>query len=817
MKYFLVMLFFLFSYSFAQFEIIDNEYLYSPEFSVLAYHNFYPSGMQSGIELIHHEERIASNGDLQILLKGQEEPVPALTPKHWNSPPKQKRRIDQNKKMISLPFKREDPGLNYQINIYPDENQNIKIDFVFDHKIDTNKIEKINFHIDFYPEVLKGKSFIAGNQSGFFPWFFQKSELITDAGNKIILAPEDPQVKIEIETEDGRIQLIDDREESARFWFKVGIDFDLSPDKKKYSLILKPHRIKNFVRTPIILYNRLGYHPDAEKRIFVELDQQVQADQLQPIKLFKLNADGNWDLLNQFSLDFLGKYFRYHYAQLDFSEITQTGIYRLQYKGEFTDAFKIDSSLYNRDSWELSLTTFIPVQMCHMRVKDRLKLWHGACHLDDGLQAPKSFRLYDGFFQTENSDTQYEEETTIPGMNQGGWHDAGDDDVNTGSSGHTTYQLALAVEEFNVSLDQTSIDFEKKQVFLNQADGKSDFLQQIIHGVHFLLAQYQATGHSIVGMISSRYETYLQSGDWGNYTDNLFYHPDFPEDSSDGYYSGKKDDRYIFTNRDSRRDFFLSAVLATAARVLKKSEPEISKECIEAAIEIWENEISREPVFVGGVGTPGIYYEQYANSCVELFLTTQDMKFLQPVLDQSQKIFDHFPSAGWTLSRIINVIGNEKFSEQYHKKLKEYSKLYAEKEYDNPFNVESHTQVWGVGWNILWHLYKHYYLIKNHPDFFTKQPLLDGLDFILGRHPGSNLTFTTGYGNHRPIPAFGVNREEYSNIPGGIYSGTGFLFPDFPELKADNPYVWQQSEYIIHGASAYIFNVLAADALLNSK
>jgi hypothetical protein len=63
----------------------------------------------------------------------------------------------------------------------------------------------------------------------------------------------------------------------------------------------------------------------------------------------------------------------------------------------------------------------------------------------------------------------------------------------------------------------------------------------------------------------------------------------------------------------------------------------------------------------------------------------------------------------------------------------------------------------------------------------------------------------------------GFNMHWWSYIPGGMVSGTALIRPDFPELKEPFPYLWQQTEYVMPGASTYIFCVLAADNLLNGK
>ena len=46
--------------------INDQEYLETQGLSVLAFHNFYPSGKQGGIEFIQHGERNATNGFIRM-------------------------------------------------------------------------------------------------------------------------------------------------------------------------------------------------------------------------------------------------------------------------------------------------------------------------------------------------------------------------------------------------------------------------------------------------------------------------------------------------------------------------------------------------------------------------------------------------------------------------------------------------------------------------------------------------------------------------------------------------------------------------------
>ena len=57
--------------------INEYDYLETPGLSILSFHNFYPVGKQGGIELIHHGERIATNGFIRIASgTGQRLPQP---------------------------------------------------------------------------------------------------------------------------------------------------------------------------------------------------------------------------------------------------------------------------------------------------------------------------------------------------------------------------------------------------------------------------------------------------------------------------------------------------------------------------------------------------------------------------------------------------------------------------------------------------------------------------------------------------------------------------------------------------------------------
>jgi hypothetical protein len=64
--------------------------------------------------------------------------------------------------------------------------------------------------------------------------------------------------------------------------------------------------------------------------------------------------------------------------------------------------------------------------------------------------------------------------------------------------------------------------------------------------------------------------------------------------------------------------------------------------------------------------------------------------------------------------------------------------------------------------------------------------------------------------------AYGINRDDWTCIPGGVISGASLIRPEFMELKSF-PYHFFQTEYVIHGAGSYIFAVLAAQWVLEHQ
>jgi hypothetical protein len=427
--------------------------------------------------------------------------------------------------------------------------------------------------------------------------------------------------------------------------------------------------------------------------------------------------------------------------------------------------------------------------------------------MDDALMAPVDTNHFDGYLQGPSTLTKYKPYEQVPGLNVGGWHDAGDYDLRVESQAGTVWTLAMAYELFGVNWDQTTVDQENRLVEIHLPDGKPDILQQVEHGVLSILGGYENLGRLYRGIICNNLRQYVLLGDGAAMTDGLKYNSGLKEKEKTGTESGLHDDRWVFTEENPGHEFTAIQALAAAARVLKGYNDNLSERCLNAAVELYEQkrEIS------GGAYSPKI------NATVELLLTTGFEKYLNELFMMQEQIVKNIGNTGWMVSRVLDRCADEEFKIALDKAYQELSTNLAKRQDENPFGVPYRIAIWGDGWGIQRLGMQQYFLHKNLPGLFKSDLLFNALNFVLGNHPGENTSsFASGVGSRSLLVAYGTNRADWSFIPGGVASGTGIIRPDFPELK-EWPYFWQQTEYVMGGgATHFMFMVLAANDLLKN-
>ena len=813
-RFFLYNLLFLFlaSFSFAQLVITDEDYFDQPGLSVLVFHNNYPEGHQGGVEIILHDQRIATNGDLRL------EP----TPGQWDSLPDiGERRVDRKEKKISIDGAYRDLDILYTIAINAEKDA-LRISVDLDQPIPFQWAGKVGFNLELFPSSYFGKTWRLDEKSGIFqrqangPIKLSSNDNCTPmplaSGMEFVAAPEDPLRSLHIKSLKSEIELYDGRLTDNNGWFVLHSLIPSGVSQKAVEWIITPSVSKDWHMPPRLLHSQIGYHPEQEKKVLLELDSRQK--KLKKTLLIRLMDDGSMKTIISDTPRLWGQFLRYNYASFDFSRVAEPGVYFIEYEDQRTNPFRISDDIFKRDVWQPTLETFLPVQMCHMEVRDRFRIWHGLCHMDDALQAPTSHEHFDGYRQNDRTETLFQPNEHIKGLASGGWHDAGDYDLATGSQASTVYALVMAFETFSVQTDQTTVIPSENFVSLHKPDGKIDILQQIEHGVEFLLNSYRVIGHSIIGIISPTTEQYVHLGDAMSKTDNEVFDASATVLPTPEHRRGKMDDRWAFTNRDSGLELQVAATLAAAHRVLEDFNPDLAVECLEQAKKTWAYEENNDPVRHKAAYVPGNLEVQRMLAAVELFRSTEDRKYASAIVKMSNEIRTNIAQTGWAVAQIFTQLNNETFDHDFFRAIRDYNKTIKEDLKTNPFGIPFRPNIWGIGWNLQNYAMRQYYLHRAFPELFDRELVLSVVNWVLGCHPASNVSFVSGVGASSVTAAYGTNRADFSYIPGGVVSGVALIKPDFPELKLDWPYLWQQSEYVISGAASYIFCILAADKLL---
>lgn len=826
--------------------INQQEYLEMRGLNVMLAHDFYPEGHQGGVGIIQNGMRVATNGDLRLsATPGQWQPIPAVG----------KRQVDRATQEISVrmsypdeknnrkgfnPIAYPDLKLGYTVKVKPDGNA-FRILVDLEEPLPENWVGKVGFNLELFPGYLFDKSYELGGAFGTFPrqptgpGEFVEGEYQTaplGTGRKLTVAPESERQRMTIEAlQGGDLQLLDGRARHNNGWFVVRAVVPPGKTKGAIEWLVRPHAVPDFISDPVIQVSQVGYHPRQAKVAIIELDpMDVAAKQ---VTLLRATPAGLTRVASGPAKDW-GRFLRYRYLQYDFTGITEPGMYVVEYNGRRSHAFQINPRVFERGVWQPTLEYFLPVQMCHMRVNDNYRVWHGLCHADDALMAPENAAHFDGYVQGPSTLTRFEGGEHVPGLDRGGWHDAGDYDLRIESQADTVLGLSLAWELFRPAHDTTTVDQDARIVDLHRPDGKPDLLQQIEHGVLSIVGGHKALGRLYRGVQDASLVQYTHLGDAATMTDNqVFKGPAEPAMSvlkhaaREGSQAqprieglprlgstGSADDRWVFTEQHAERELAAAAALAAAGRALKGFNDPLSADCIQIAQKLWSE--ARAAQDAGA--TPARQRLSRLGAAIELLQATGDRAYAEAIIGLGDLIVSNVDRSGWLAARSLKLVNDPAFSDKIRTALRTYREKVDQLEKETPYGLPYRPQIWGAAWDIQRLGVEQYFLHAHAPDIFPDKYMMQAVNFMLGCHPGPNTaSFVSGVGAKSMTTAYGVNRADWSYIPGGIASGTALIRPDFPELL-DWPFLWQQGEYCLGNATAdYLFLILAADHVLKGK
>ena len=805
----------------------DNSYFERQGVNVLVFSNSFNGGFNdeknSGIEIIQHGVRAVQGGAVRL----------NNTPEQWDLVPKMTyRKVDREQGSIEVGLRYEDYDFDSRV-VVTAKGKAVEIAVWLDEPVPEELVGNAGLNLEFLPSKYWLKTYTMDGRLNRFPRYATSQTvarpnsekprqfkgfktyddrgtgkfvdpLPLETGHDITMAMDDLERMISIRSDDAELKLYDGRMLAQNGWFVLRSVLPEGKTGKVVSWTVEPHAIGGWIRKPNIGFCQVGYTPDQPKVSVIELDKNDSPEAT--AALMRINEDGTVSKAYEGKIDVWGPYYKYNYVKFDFSDVQTPGIYYIQYDTVKTNNFLIDSRVYDKIT-DATTDVWVPIHMNHMFVNEGYRVWHGEPFKEGYLQAPPSDH-FDMHYQGPTTDTKYKPLELIPGLNVGGFFDAGDFDIETGANTNVVENLVRAWELFKPLRDETFVSEEQRYVDLHRPDGTPDILQYIEHGVLNLVAQAEQIGHMASTLSNSVLDNYHHLGDAASITDGLHYDPSLKpyEVSADGRRSGTPDDMWAFTSRNTWLDMRASTMFAAAAHALKGYNDSLAARALAQSKRLMkEAEEFAEQRAKSGENNARRRRGGMTATNLQLYVATQEKGYLD---DFKKEIWDELEqNATRTLQTALDAIPY--MDEDYRKKLRPYVEEYAQyiRDFDrkNPYGVPIGEGNWaGIGPLLSFgttvcfaHLY--------YPDIVEKAEVYRAINWLFGCHPYHNYSFVAAVGAARPKNVFyGNNRADFSFIPGNVAPGVLFRKPDHFENFDDWPFLWGQNEGTIAGNTQYI-------------
>ena len=806
----------------------DLEYFEMQGVNVLVYSNLFTGGFNdeknAGIELIHHGVRTSQGGAVRL----------SNTPEQWDLVPAiSNRTVDRDSKTIEAMLRYEDYDFDSRV-VVTAKGKGVEISVYLDKPIPAGLEGSAGFNLEFLPSQYWGKTYLVDGRINRFSRYvvgntitrpnseklkqFKGYETYDDrgtgefidplpleTGRNFLLAPEDPERLVKITSQDADIMLFDGRVLAQNGWYVVRSLLPAGKTGKVLTWTVEPNAIDGWIREPNIGFSQVGYLPSQPKVSVIELDKKDKP--LAKASIYKLGDDGKATEVFSGNIVPWGDYFKYHYVKFDFTSINTPGIYYIQYGDFKTNNFLIENGVYDQIT-DATSDIWIPIHMNHMFVKEAYRVWHGEPFKEGYRQAPPNTDHFDIHWQGPTTDTKYKALELIPGLNIGGFFDAGDFDIETGANIGVVQNFVQTWEYFNPLRDQTFVDQKQRHVVLHRPDGTPDILQFIEHGTLNLVAQAENIGHMAQTLSNSVLHNYHHLGDAASITDGLPYNPKLGpyEVAPDGRSSGVKDDMWAFTSRNPNLDLRAATMFAAASRALKGYNDDLSeralyqsKRLLKEATELLAN----QPQDDGPGSRFGLAADVSTN--LQLYISTGEQQYA----DKFQELL--WPALERNLSFVILTAlhgiphMDASFKEELRPYVVRYKEYIDELEKDNPYGVPIGLGNWAGGGMIVNFGTTICFANEHFPDIIDASHAFKTTNWLYGCHPYHNYSLVATVGAARPKEVFyGNNRADFSFIPGNVAPGLLFRQPDHFENYDDWPFLWGQNEGTIGGNTSYL-------------
>ena len=805
-------------------KINDLEYFETQGVNVLVYSNHFTGGFNdeknAGIEIIHHGVRTAQGGAVRL----------SNTPEQWDLVPAiSNRKVDKTAGTIEAAMRYNDYDFDSRV-VVTAKGKGVEIAVYLDRPVPAALEGKAGFNLEFLPSQYWQKTYLMDGRYNRFPRYVvgntitkpntekpkQFKGYVTsddrgtgrfidplplETGHTLLMAPDAPERLVKITSPDTELMLFDGRVLAQNGWFVVRSLLPAGKTGKVLSWTVEPHAIEGWIREPNIGFSQVGYLPKQPKMAVIELDKKDKP--LAKASICKIGDDGTTTEVFSGDVVSWGDYYKYHYVKFDFSAVTAPGIYFIQYGNFKTNNFLIENSVYNEIT-DATSDVWIPIHMNHMFVNEAYRVWHGEPFKEGYLQAPPNTDHFDLHSQGPTTDTKYKALELIPGLNVGGFFDAGDFDIETGSNIGVVQNFVETWESFKPLRDQTFIDQQQRYVDLHRPDGKPDMLQFIEHGTLNLVAQAEIIGHMSQTLSNAVLDNYHHLGDAASLTDGLPYNPNLGpyEKAADGRSSGVKDDLWAFTSRDANLDLRAATMFAAASRALKGYNDNLSaraltqsKRLLAEATEILAKQPKNNRGFGGG--------DMATN--LQLYISTGEQQYIDKFRQLLWPALER--NVSFTLATALDAIPH--MDAAYKEKLRPFVVKYKEYieglEKENPYGVPIGLGNWAGSGAVVNFGTTICFASKYYPEIIDESHAYKVTNWLFGCHPYHNYSLVAAVGAARPKAVFyGNNRADFSFIPGNVAPGILFRKPDHFENYDDWPFLWGQNEGTIAGNTGYL-------------
>ncbi len=406
---------------------------------------------------------------------------------------------------------------------------------------------------------------------------------------------------------------------------------------------------------------------------------------------------------------------------------------------------------------------------------------------------------------------------------------------------------------------------------MHRPDGVPDTVQQVKHGALLILAQFHNIGHAIRGTHEPDLRQYTQVGDGASKTDGRIYDPKLSPNETKGDYSGKPDDRWIFTTNNPFFQWNAIAALAAAADTLKGWDDALAKDCLETAIKAW-NDTKAHPeqnpaggglggdapagapgggVLAASQGVVSGAHKPAGNSgaatnsgttpapvppptssgrarfgaglewtaALELTIATNGA---DPYKSRLKELFpqmitpEQMDFNGWKAIRALPYL-DASAKDQMREAVKIYIAGLDKRLAETPFGVPPSLGTWGGSSAVVDMGIRMYFLHKAFPDLVSPEYTLRAVNYILGTHPVSSTSYVAGVGTVSKTMTYSNNRADNAYIPGAVIPGYIIIKPDFPECIDDFGFLWFEDEAVVAGSASWVVAGNAADAIIKES